>query len=278
MKVTFYGVRGSIATPGEDTVKYGGNTSCVLVEPDDKNVLIFDAGTGIRSLGQRLESDKRDISLIFSHHHWDHIQGLPFFKPLYQHERTMQIYNCHMSSNGTSVLDQMIDPHFPATDEELLASISDPSFDKQDGFRIGGVTGSTLPLNHPGGGYAFRLESGDGCLAYITDNELYPPGEPTTSYEAWCDFARNCDLLIHDAMYLDEELSQIHGWGHSLISQVLRLAADAKVKRVVLFHHDPSRTDAQLESILADSREWMAQNSPETEVFLAREGESFQLG
>lgn len=280
MKVTFYGVRGSIAAPDKNTVKYGGNTSCVFVEPDNDVVLIFDAGTGIRVLGQHLESDNRDLYLLFSHYHWDHIQGLPFFKPIYQQGREVRLLSNYMNGEGdaASVLDQMIDPHFPVTSAQLRAKIEVLPFGEQGIVRIGETKVATMPLNHPGGGSAFRVDTENGSLAYITDNELSPPGEIKTSYADWVEFVGNVDLLIHDAMYLDDELEQIHGWGHSLISQALQLALDADVKRVVLFHHDPSRSDKQLDDILSGSREWMALHSADTEVFVAAEGESYQIG
>ena len=278
MKVTFYGVRGSIATPGRHTVKYGGNTSCVLVEPDVEVVLVFDAGTGIRDLGQLLAPDSREIHLIFSHHHWDHIQGLPFFKPIYQKGRPIHLMTNHIDKgNAMSVLDQMVDPHFPVTGAQLFANVKVLPFGQRGEIEIGSARVSTLPLNHPGGGSAYRVETDSGSLVYITDNELFPPGEARTSYAQWVEFVSGVDLLIHDAMYLDSELPQIHGWGHSLISQALQLALDGRVKHFVLFHHDPARSDTQLDKILADSREWMAQHTAGTEVYLAAEGDSYQL-
>ena len=279
MKVTFYGVRGSIATPGKDTVKYGGNTSCVLVEPDEDVVLIFDAGTGIRSLGQLLYSDSRDIYLLFSHHHWDHIQGLPFFRPIYQQERKIRLLSNNLNAGDAScVLDQMTDSHFPVTGAQLQANIEVVSFNDHGSIMIGDTKVSTMPLNHPGGGSGYKIETAHGSLVYITDNELFPPYQARTSYAGWIEFVKDVDLLIHDAMFVDDELQKVHGWGHSLISQALQLALDADVKRLLLFHHDPSRSDAQLDAILTDSREWMASRSAEIEVFLAREGESYQLG
>jgi phosphoribosyl 1,2-cyclic phosphodiesterase len=279
VKVTFYGVRGSIATPGKDTVKYGGNTSCVLVEPDDDVVLIFDAGTGIRSLGQLLFSDSRDIYLLFSHHHWDHIQGLPFFRPIYQPGRKIRLLSNNLNAGDAScVLDQMTDSHFPVTGAQLQANIEVVSFNDHGSVMIGDTKVSTMPLNHPGGGSGYKIETAHGSLVYITDNELSPPNEIQTSYPEWVNFIQGVDLLIHDAMFVDDELQKVHGWGHSLISQALQLALDADVKRLLLFHHDPSRSDVQLDAILTDSREWMASRSAEIEVFLAREGESYQLG
>ncbi len=279
VKLTFYGVRGSIATPGKETVKYGGNTSCVLVEPDDDVVLIFDAGTGIRSLGQLLAPDSRDIYLLFSHHHWDHIQGLPFFRPIYQQGRKIRLLSNNLNvGDASSVLDQMSDSHFPVTGAQLQAEIEVVAFNDQGSIMIGDTQVSTMPLNHPGGGSGYKIKTAHGSLAYITDNELFPPNEGVTSYEEWVNFVQGVDLLIHDAMFLDDELPKVLGWGHSLISQTLQLALDANVKHLLLFHHDPSRSDAQLDAILADSREWMASHSAEIEVSLAREGESYRLG
>jgi phosphoribosyl 1,2-cyclic phosphodiesterase len=278
VKLTFYGVRGSIASPGKDTVKYGGNTSCVLFEPDDEIVLIFDAGTGIRHLGQHLISDSRDIYLLFSHHHWDHIQGLPFFRPIYQRGRKIGLLSNNLNNGDAgSVLEQMNDANFPVTSAQLQAEIEVVAFDDRGSVMIGDTRVSTIPMNHPGGGSGYRIETTHGSLVYITDNELFPPHEATTSYPEWVSFIQGVDLLIHDAMYLDDQMPKVHGWGHSLISQALQLALDAEVKRLLLFHHDPSRTDAQLDAILADSREWMASRSAQIEVFMSREGESYQL-
>ncbi|HBH36029.1 MAG TPA: MBL fold metallo-hydrolase [Gammaproteobacteria bacterium] len=278
MKVTFYGVRGSIAAPGKDTVKYGGNTSCVLVEPGDDTVLVFDAGTGIRGLGELLVSDSRDIYLLFSHHHWDHIQGLPFFRPIYQRGRKIRLLSNNLNAgDASSVLDQMSDSHFPVTGAQLQAEIEVAPFNDQGSIMIGDTRVSTMPLNHPGGGSGYRIDTAHSSLVYITDNELFPPNEVQTAYPEWVNFIQGVDLLIHDAMFVDDELQKVRGWGHSLISQALQLALDADVKRLLLFHHDPSRSDAQLDEILADSREWMASHSAGIEVFVAREGESYQL-
>lgn len=278
MKVTFYGVRGSIASPGKHTVKYGGNTSCVFVEPGDDRVLILDAGTGVRSLGQHLFTDSREIYILFSHHHWDHIQGFPFFRPIYQQGRKIRLLSNNLDCGGASaVLDQMAGPHFPVSSAQLQAEIELAPLNDQGSTMIGESRVSTLALNHPGGGSGFKIEVASSSLVYITDNELFPPKQGKTSYSEWVSFVEGVDLLIHDAMFVDEELQKVHGWGHSLISQALQLALDAGVKRLLLFHHDPARSDTQLDAILDESREWMASHSTEIEVFLATEGESFQL-
>nr|CAA6821271.1 MAG: Metal-dependent hydrolases of the beta-lactamase superfamily I [uncultured Thiotrichaceae bacterium] len=276
MKIKLFGVRGSIACPGTETIGYGGNTACIYVEGIDSH-LIFDAGTGIRLLGEEILQDMRPVYLFFSHYHWDHIQGFPFFKPAYQKDRELYLLSDHLPESPKSILEQMADPHFPVPVEYLKATVQVLPIN-ETGIDIGELTVTTLASNHPGGGCAYRIDSAHGSFAYITDNELFPPQKPTTAYEHWPEFLRNIDLLIHDAMYLEEEREMIHGWGHSLIPQVLQLAVDVRAKNLVLFHHDPSRTDAQLDQIAQDSKEWMKQQQDfQSKVFLAREGDCYYL-
>ena len=279
MLIKFYGVRGSIASPGADTVRYGGNTSCVSVEAEDGSLVVFDAGTGIRELGKTLgeQASEREINLLFSHYHWDHIQGFPFFLPAYQKDQVINLLAAHLDDvNVYSILTQMTDPHFPVPSDKLEAKITLLSSDK-NGLLIGSNNIYTKRINHPGGGSAYILENDQGSMAYITDNELFPPNTPETSYEEWVAFVQNVDFLIHDAMYLDEELKNTHGWGHSLISQTLQLAVDAKVPNLVLFHHDPARTDEQLDMIKQKSRDWMKQKHPNCQVYVAKEGDEYRL-
>ncbi|RTZ64326.1 MAG: MBL fold metallo-hydrolase [Aquificaceae bacterium] len=277
MKVTFYGVRGSIPTSSEKTIKYGGHTSCLYAEVDNK-VLVFDAGTGIRKLGGDLIQDQRDIYLFFSHYHWDHIQGFPFFKPAYQCGRTIYLLAAYLpAKNAKAVLDQMVDPHFPIPGDQIQAKVRVMPMDDDNNLILENTKITTRALNHSGGGAAYRVETSQGSFAYVTDNELYPPNAVNTTWEQWVDFLQGVDVLIHDAMYLDKELSRIHGWGHSLVSQVLQLAKEAKVANLVLFHHDPDRTDKQLEKILAESQQWMEKEYADCKVTLAKEGDTYHI-
>ncbi len=279
MKIKFYGVRGSIATPGEETVRYGGNTACLFVETDDGSLFVFDAGTGIKNLGDELlkQAGRKEINLLFSHYHWDHIQGFPFFLPAYQKDQVINLLAAHLPDvNAHSVLTQMTDPHFPVPSDKLEATVNVLSMHDNRLF-IGNNVVKTQSLNHPGGGSAYLLETPQGSMAYVTDNELFPPDEPKTSYQDWIDFLQGVDFLIHDAMYYDEELERIHGWGHSLISQTLQLAVDAQVSNLVIFHHDPSRTDDQLDDIGKDSQKWMEKHNPNCTVFVAREKDEYSL-
>ncbi|WP_299877286.1 MBL fold metallo-hydrolase [uncultured Cocleimonas sp.] len=277
MKIKFYGVRGSIATPGPSTIRYGGNTACVSVRSDDGSHFVLDAGTGIKILGDELmeQSSKEDIHLFFSHYHWDHIQGFPFFLPAYQPDQTINLLAAHMQDEEThTVLTQMTDPHFPVPSDRLEAKVKVLSVINSM-LLIGKTQVKTKSLNHPGGGSAYRLDMPEGSMAYATDNELFPPNEPDTNYQEWVDFFQGVDYLIHDAMYLDDELQKTHGWGHSLISQTLQLAVDAKVSNLILFHHDPSRTDEQLDQILIDSKAWVKSQNSKCQVHMAKEGDEY---
>ena len=272
-----YGVRGSIATPGVETVKYGGNTACVFVELKDGTKLIFDAGTGIRTLGDSLKDGSDDLYLFFSHFHWDHIQGIPFFQPAYQQDRKLHFISNYIEEDSLSVLDQMVDPHFPVPRNRLPATIKTLLMDKEGKLSMGGATISSCALNHPGGGAAYRVDTLQGSMAYITDNELIPPYKPNTTFDEWVTFIKGVDLLIHDAMYLDEEADKIHGWGHSLISQTMELAKKADIPHLVLFHHDPLRTDKQLDCILTDCQKELKKEATTRQVSIATEGEHYEI-
>jgi phosphoribosyl 1,2-cyclic phosphodiesterase len=277
MKVTLYGVRGSIPTSSGETIRYGGHTACLFAEVDNK-LLVFDAGTGIRQLGNDLIDDKRDIHLFFSHYHWDHIQGFPFFKPAYQCGRNIHLLAAYLpQENVKAVLDQMANPHFPVPGDQIQATVNVMPMDSSENLQLDNIQITTCALNHPGGGAAYRVETKNGSFAYVTDNELYPPNKINTSWDQWVDFLQGVDLLIHDAMYLDEERSAIHGWGHSLISQTMQLAKDAKVANLVLFHHDPDRTDNQLDHILKDCQHWMKQQNTHCKVRMATEQDVYHI-
>jgi phosphoribosyl 1,2-cyclic phosphodiesterase len=276
LKIKLYGVRGSIASPGVETARYGGNTACVSVEGKDGTHLVFDAGTGIRVLGDEICARRQPLYLFLSHYHWDHIQGFPFFRPAYQSQQDIFLLSDHLSESPKSIFGQMATPHFPVPASALKANIQVMPIENQT-INIGELQVSTMATNHPGGGCAYRVDSDQGSFAYITDNELAPPEIPTTSYNQWVEFISGIDLFLHDAMYLDEELALTHGWGHSLISQALQLAVDAEVKNTILFHHDPARTDAQLDQIQRNSRAWINQKKPYTAVYVACEGDIYHI-
>jgi phosphoribosyl 1,2-cyclic phosphodiesterase len=251
MKITFYGVRGSIPSPGPDTYRYGGNTSCVHIETASGQDLILDAGTGIRNLGKRLAKKQGTINILLSHGHWDHIQGYPFFKPIYQPDRLIRVYTATSGHHGQicSLIDQIDGASFPVKATELPSHSECVTEDIDTDLSRQGLQVRRMPINHPGGGYAYRIEEEGTSCAYITDNELEPPNKVATTYGQWVEFCHDVDVLIHDAQYLESDMPHKHGWGHSLVSQVRQLAVDAEVGCLVMFHHDPDRTDTEIDFI-----------------------------
>lgn len=251
MLITFYGVRGSIPSPGPATNKYGGNTSCVYIELDNGQNLILDAGTGIRQLGKRLESSDGVINILLSHGHWDHIQGFPFFHPLYQADRQIRVYTSPVGEHSKlcSLFDQIDGANFPVRVDDLPSRSECIMENVESSLASKDIKVTRATLNHPGGGCAYRIEENGASCAYITDNELEPPGEIATSYDQWVSFCNSVDVLIHDAQYQEDDMPHKHGWGHSLVSQVRQLAVDAEVGCLVMFHHDPDRSDTEIDFI-----------------------------
>jgi phosphoribosyl 1,2-cyclic phosphodiesterase len=276
MRVTFYGVRGSIATPGLSTVRYGGNTVCVDVRLSDGTVVVLDAGTGIRELGRVLlrEAHVGPIHSLITHAHWDHIIGLPFFGPIWRKDTHFTLYPLATTAQErlrhNSILFDEI--HFPVRAADIPATIEliEPT---EARWRIGSAEVSRIQLNHPGGAQGFRIDDADGSsLAYLTDNELCPPGAATTSLAQLAQFSRKVGLLIHDAQYIEADMPQKHGWGHSLVSDVLELARQAEASTVALFHHEPERDDEALDRIGVSASVWLKEKGGTTQAIVAREG------
>lgn len=263
--MTFWGVRGTLPVSRVDSVRYGGNTSCVSLSFADGRLFIFDAGTGIKALSDVLTATKRtriDGKILLTHPHWDHINALPFFGPFYAQGNQFEI--CGPGNGDITVRDlvsaQMDGVFFPVTVRELSADIS--YRDLSEGtFEIGGVKVRTMLLSHPGNCLGYRLEHGGRSIAYVTDNELFSPDSEHYSEEyvdRLADFARGTDVLITDCTYLDEEYTRKICWGHSSVSQVADLTARARPKALYLFHHDPDQSDTVIDAKVAQVRERLA--------------------
>ena len=275
MIITFYGVRGSTAAPGPLTAKYGGNTSCVHVELDTGHDLIFDAGTGIRMLGQKLVKKSGPVNILLSHGHWDHIQGYPFFAPIYHPNRDINVYISVPSGNRllSSLFQQMDGTNFPVKIDDLPSNnMAHFKGIESELYEREGIKVIKRGINHPGGGVAYRINENDMTCAYVTDNELDPPREMQTNYDQWVRFLHGVDVLIHDAQYTEDDMPHKHGWGHSLISQVRQLATDAEVGALVMFHHDPDRSDSELDEIQIENEIYLKSHRAPTKSVCAAEG------
>jgi phosphoribosyl 1,2-cyclic phosphodiesterase len=283
ISVRFWGVRGSVPSPGPTTARYGGNTSCVTVEGINaadgrRRIGVFDAGTGIRALGKTLIDRDVEIILLLTHAHWDHIQGFPYFDPIYQAKRS--IYFSSLDQQHTlfrRLLEQMDGTHFPLTQAQLRAHLDTYSPLQLQQYVAEGYSVSRIKVNHPGETYGFRADLRGRSVVYIPDNEIDPPYPPVVTTRSLSAICRNADVQIHDAQYLESDLPAKSGWGHSLISRVWRLARAARVGHVVLFHHDPDRSDDELDAIQAASNRWFAEHAPQIRCTVAYEGLEIRL-
>ncbi len=272
MKVKFWGVRGSIPVPGPDTVQVGGNTACVEVQTVNGEVVILDAGTGIRLLGLDLihrYTDQLKVVLLFSHTHWDHIQGLPFFAPMREHNHLRLLGEKRVDRQLQHALASHIsNPYLPFGLEDLDAELEFEEI--QDGEQI--VTGAETTiaarrLPHPGGAFGYRIDCQGKVVAYATD-VCHPAGGIDPSV---LDLARGADLLIHDAQFTPEEKQKYPDWGHSSWEEAIQVAQQANVQRLALFHHDPLHTDGELMEIEREAQSRFAG------AFVAREGMEIEL-
>jgi len=282
LTVTFWGTRGSVPSPGASTAYFGGNTPCVELRTSTNALLILDAGTGIRHLGRSLLENARGKPIIgdilLSHAHWDHIQGLPFFAPLFQegHEFTIRGAPEALSGIEHALRAQMAQAVFPVSFDAYRAQIHFRALSEVE--RGNGYALTTHALRHPGGATGYRITNGNPgapALVYISDNEL-GHDDGYVSAPEWRDelvsFARDASLLVHDAMYTAEEYERHRGWGHSRYEDVVDLALDAGVQRLVLFHHHPERSDSALSERVAACQQRARDRSARLEVRAATEG------
>lgn len=273
MTVRFWGVRGSVASPGPETAGVGGNTSCVEIVAGASRI-VLDAGTGLRRLGNELlKQGPVDVTLLLSHVHWDHIQGLPFFSPLYAPTTRVHVVS---GANGTPTRDvlrrQMSAPTFPVDLHEVPAAMSYLEVRDRQRFVAGEAEVTVAKANHPDQVYAYRVEHRGRSVVYATDTEHFRCVDPRLAA-----LARNADVLIYDAQYLPEEYTGEHGasrvgWGHSTWEAAVELARAAGVGQLVLFHHDPSRSDEAVAMIEATAQRHFA------DTVAAREGMSLAVG
>lgn len=255
MRVRVWGARGSIASPGPDTARYGGNTSCVEVRGDDGTLVILDAGTGLRPLGVRLRDASHDpVNILLTHLHVDHLEGLGIFAPIWSPETELHLWG---PSSPVSSLEERITryfspPLFPVHLSDVPAEVT--LHDAPEGsWTIGGLTVTSAPILHAGPTVGYRIQEGDRSLAYVTDHEPALGADLETAADEWIsglELAFGTDLLIHDCQYTEEEYPSHIGWGHSSTAHLATFAERAKVDRLWLFHHDPLHTDADVERMV----------------------------
>ena len=298
-RIRLWGVRGSIPVPGKGTVRYGGNTSCVEVRADGE-IIILDAGTGIRLLGLALDKEfgarSMKLTLLITHTHWDHIQGLPFFSPAYNQKNLIRLLGYEGARAGLAKIlaGQMETPFFPVSLRELPSHLAIEELKEME-FQIGKVGVRSKFANHPGICAGYRLCTSSGSVAYFPDNEPYELLKlqlasrdgireeeardfATAERAKMVEFLQACDVAILDTQYTDEEYAQHVGWGHSSISSVVSLALDANVGKLLLFHHDPNHDDQMIDKMVEHAHALVAKSGKPLEVEGAREGAEVPLG
>ena len=284
VELTFWGVRGTLPVPGKRAVRYGGNTSCVSLSFARGQLFIFDAGTGIKKLSDHLMAEQPKMlkaKIFISHPHWDHINALPFFAPLYVHGNEFEI--CGPAQSHVSIAEilsgQMDGIHFPIQIQEFGSSIQFRDL-AEETLVMDGIEVQTLLLNHPGHCLGFRLKYNDRVVCYVTDNELLPETSPhydANYIEKLSRFVENADALITDCTYGDAEYKGKIFWGHSSVSRAAHLAHNAGVKRLFLFHHDPDQTDKDIDEKLKVARAALRQMKSSVRCIAPREKQSFFL-
>lgn len=296
MKIKFWGVRGSIPSPGPATVKYGGNTTCIEVRSDAGELIILDAGTGIFPLSQSLFSEFPLTAHIFNTHtHWDHIQGLPFFIPFFVPGNTVKIYGARdpVSQKGISEIltAQLQYRFFPIREAELKAEIEYFSLMEGEKIMIGDATITPVLMNHPVTNFGYRVDCNGKSVFFTGDHEplrnIYTvdDAEDYAEYQgimdqknrSMMDVIRGVDVMIADTSYTPDEYMQKIGWGHGTFDTSIQMAKDAEVKQLYCTHHEPTRSDGALEAVFAEALARNTSHAGDPEYFLAREGLEIEL-
>jgi len=284
MTLTYWGVRGTLPVPGEHSLRYGGNTTCVTIEIANKPLLIFDAGSGIKRLSDHILASgagRLTAKVFISHPHWDHINALPFFAPMYIPGNEFEVLGArHGDITMREVISAQMDGiYFPITIREFGATVYFRDLGEET-IELEGIIIRSMLLNHPGNCLGYRVEWAGKVICYITDNELFLPDNPMHNpdyVERLANFCRGADLLITDTTYTDEEYVSKVTWGHSCTSQVANLAHLAEVKTLHLFHHDPDQNDDDIDAKLKQARASLTRLGSDTLCEAPVEGSSIRL-
>jgi phosphoribosyl 1,2-cyclic phosphodiesterase len=279
MIITCWGSRGSIPVSGKNCVKYGGDTTCIEIQTGTGDIIIIDAGTGIRELGNRLMKEPRKpFHLLLTHAHWDHVIGFPFFKPLYSNRHHIILHTGPFTFKGLQrILSYtMTAPHFPVPFSRISAQL-EYRVTPADTFHIGPLTIVPIPISHPNSGYGYKLTEDGKTFVFLTDNELGFTHATGLSTAAYIRFCAGADLLFHDAEYTPEEYGKTVGWGHSAYTDALDLAEKAGVKTLGLFHLNQDRTDRQMDDLVKTARRHITEKGYKFDCIAVGSGMRFEL-
>ncbi|MBF0487312.1 MAG: MBL fold metallo-hydrolase [Nitrospirae bacterium] len=279
MIIKCWGARGSIPVSGRDYLKYGGDTTCIEIRTKNDEIIIIDTGSGIRELGKRMVVEKRDkFSIIFTHFHWDHIMGFPFFRPIYSEGTKIDFYGCAFEQGSIEemISKTMVSPHFPVNFNEVKATFSYVTV-CSTAFQIDSVTVIPIMLSHPNRGLGYKFVEDAKTFVFITDNELTYKHPGGLNYEDYREFASGANLLIHDSEYIVDEYEAKKTWGHSIYNDSLRLAMESGVKSFGLFHHNQNRTDGEEDAIVEDCRKIIAEKRSALDCFAVYQGMEITL-
>lgn len=269
MMIRCWGARGSIPVSGEEYLRYGGDTTCIEIRTKSDEIIIIDAGSSIRRLGSRLLAEGRQqYTMIFTHAHWDHLMGFPFFKPIYVEGTRITMYGCPFAQASVKQMIGriMTPPNFPVRFEDIKAEVTYHEA-CADSFFFGSVIVSPIPLSHPNQGQGYKFEEDGKRFVFLTDNELTYKHPGGLGYDDYRDFSRGADLLIHDAEFREEDYQKTRTWGHSVYTDTLALALDAGVKKLGLFHHNQDRSDTAVDEMVADCRRIIADRRSSLDCF-----------
>ncbi|MBF0501256.1 MAG: MBL fold metallo-hydrolase [Candidatus Riflebacteria bacterium] len=280
MKIKVWGCRGSLPTPGPQTIRYGGNGTCIEIRPHGTHIIIIDAGSGLRILGKELIKEKEieKISFLMTHSHWDHLMGFPFFLPAYFSRFTIEIRGGPKAQDSLAkyLARQMEPPYFPVDFNLLKAKFvfggSGPLSILDEDIQI-----DSIELSHPNGCYGYKFQHYGKTFVFLTDNELAYHHEGGLSTDEYVSFCKNADLLFHDAQYTDEEYEKTRTWGHSTFNQAIDLALAAGVKSLGFIHHDPDRTDDDLDFQVEKCNKRITDENRELHCFGVQEGMEIDL-
>ncbi len=279
MRIKCWGSRGSIPVSGKEYIKYGGDTTCLEIRAKSGDIIIVDAGTGIRRLGHQLiKEGLSKYNFLLTHAHWDHLMGFPFFKPLFMESTSMHMHRgpFHKKYMASMFSKVMAPPNFPVRYSDLKATIVYEA-GCPEGFEIGSVTVLPIPISHPNTGKGYKFIEDGKSFVFLTDNELGYKHQGGLKYDGYLKFCQGADLLFHDSEYTPSEYDRLVEWGHSAYTDALRLAFEGKVKKFGLFHHNQDRTDAEVDWIVSECRRIVSEENQTLDCFAVAADMVFEL-